>query len=115
MMELGNDYYLAWMIYLLAALVCQLVVWRITAQINTIEVRTIVQICSFAILITPVRLDSTQNYWVPALIAGLMDGLNDGFDSLVERFVPMIVVMIGLLVLSLIWKFLRPKNNRHRK
>ncbi|MFT5692824.1 MAG: hypothetical protein ACI92E_002160 [Oceanicoccus sp.] len=113
MMELGNDYYLAWMIYLVGALVSQFIVWRITAQIKAIEVRTIIQICSFAILITPVRLDPAQNYWVPALIAGLMDGLNDGIDALIERFVPVIVVMIGMLVISLIWKLSRRKNKRH--
>ena len=112
MMEFGNDYYLAWLIYLVAVLACQFVVWRITTQISTVELRTIIQIFSFAILITPVRLDPAQNYWVPALTAGLMDGLNEGIDALIERFVPVFVVMIGMLVLSLIWKLARRKSGR---
>jgi hypothetical protein len=113
MIELGNDYYLAWFAYLVGALVSQLIVWRLTVKIKAIEARTIIRICSFAMLITPVRLDPDQNYWVPALIAGLMDGLNDGGEALIQRFVPIIVVTIALLVTSLAWKLSRRKNKRH--
>jgi len=109
-MELESDYYLAWAIYLLAVLTAQIVVWRLVLHVRFVELRSILQVCSLALFITPVRLDPTQNYWVPAFIAALMDGLNDGVDALLNRFVPVLFVMTGLLIASFILKLIMRKN-----
>ncbi|MFA7553632.1 MAG: hypothetical protein WCY88_05230 [Spongiibacteraceae bacterium] len=107
MMETGSNYYSAWAIYLLAVLAAELLLWCLVKRIKSKDIRWVLHLCLLALLITPVALDSAQQYWVPAVMAALMDGLNIGWDAAMPRLIPILLVMLVLLILSLVVKLVK--------
>ncbi|MEE8059264.1 MAG: hypothetical protein V3T17_15725 [Pseudomonadales bacterium] len=103
-MDMGNDYLIAWSLYLLAVVAAQILTWRILRPFLQADIRAIVQLCVFSILITPARLEAGASYWVPAFVAALMDGVNDGVDAAIVRLWPIVMVMLVLVSISLVWK-----------
>lgn len=96
MLATGSEYYTAWGFYLVAVASTQLLVWRITRSIPAVLLQRILQLCSLAILITPARLETGQNYFVPAFMAALMEGVIDGGAAAVSRILPIILMMLIL-------------------
>lgn len=94
MLETGSEYYTAWGFYLVAVASAQLLVWRITRSIPAVMLQRILQLCSFAILITPARLESGQNYFAPAFMVAMMEGVIDGGAAAVSRILPIVLMML---------------------
>lgn len=109
MLETVGEYVVAWSIYLLAAIVAQILVWRMTRGLPLADLRTVLCLTVFAILFTPAQLDSGVNYWVPAFMAALMEGLNEGPDAALSRVGPILVVMLALVLSSFVVKFIKSK------
>ncbi len=107
MMETGNEYVIAWAIYLLAVVGAQVLSWRIARPLPWADLRLVFQLFIFAILITPARLEPTGSYWVPAFMAALMDGLNYGTDQVLNRLWPIWITLLVLLLLSYSWKLFK--------
>lgn len=105
-MEVSNDYYLAWGIYLLAVVTAQLLLWKVLSGLKNRDIATILQLMLLALLIVPASLNQ-QNYWVPSFMAAMMEGINLGFDAALPRLWPILITMIILVCLSLFWTFTR--------
>lgn len=103
-MEPASDYYTAWAIYWLAVIVAQLLFWRALAAINSQQVKVLSQLLLFALLITPVSLETGQPHWVPAFMAAIMEGLNDGFDAALSRLWPILLMMLVFILLAAAWR-----------
>jgi hypothetical protein len=116
-MEIDHEYFIAWAIYLLAALVAQLISYvivgwkvrddRASRPKAIADFGMVVQLLVFAVLITPVRLELADNYWVPAFMAALMDGLNYGSDKALTRIWPIAIVLLLLLCISITYRFVK--------
>jgi hypothetical protein len=111
MLEVGNDYYIAWGCYLLAVIVLQFLVWRATLLLPIKDLRTVINIIVFSLMVTPTQLEMGQNYWVPVFIAALMEILDEGFSIGIMRMLPALIVMFVLLLASIATKFLKPKSS----
>lgn len=111
MLETGNNYYIAWACYLAAVLVMQYLVWKVTLLLPVKDLRTVINIIVFSLMITPVQLEMGQNYWVPVSIATLMEILDEGFSVGIMRMLPALIVMFVLLLASIATKFIKPKSS----
>jgi len=113
MQDLGYDFYLAWVIYLLAVLCSQLLWWRITAGFKRQELRSLLQITVLAVLITPAQLGPVEghgSYWAPAFITAIMEGLGGDGEAALARLLPMLALLLVLTAVSLVWKLYRRRN-----
>ena len=108
MIDLFSSYVWVWMFYLAAVLGAQILMWRLTSPLPGKELGLILQLCVFALLITPAQLEGLDHYWVPAFMAALMEGLNDGVDVAMQRLLPILTVMLALVVLSLFRRLFKP-------
>lgn len=106
-METASDYYISWSVYLVAVLVAQLLLWRVLRIIKTQDIKFLVSILFFALLITPVPLETSQSYWVPAFMAAIMEGLNHGFEAAQPRLWPIFMTMLIFVCLSVAWRLYR--------
>ena len=98
MMETTYEYVLAWAVYLLAVAAAQVLCWRVTRPLPWADARRVIQICIFALLITPARLQPSDSYWAPAFMAAIMDGLNEGSEQALSRLWPILATMLVLLL-----------------
>lgn len=94
MLETGSEYYIAWGFYLVAVASAQLLVWRLTRSMSAVILQRILQLSSLAILITPARLESGQNYFVPAFMAAIIEGVIDGGAAAVSRILPIVLMIL---------------------
>ncbi len=101
-----TDYYIAWGVYLLAIVGAQVVAWRLVRFIPQVDLRLILQLCLFALLITPAKLDADSNNWVPAFMAAIIEGVDHGLTAAMERLTPIFILMLVLIVLSLCKRFI---------
>ncbi len=106
-METASDYYISWSIYLAAVLAAQLLLWRVLSIISSREIKTLIQLLLFALLITPVPLEPGQSYWVPAFMAAIMEGLNLGLEAALPRLWPIFTMMLVFVCLSVAWRLYR--------
>ena len=111
-MTTGDDYYLAWAIYLAAICLAHLVLWRMLRRLSSVNLRVVLHVCLFAILVTPAPFGSEGSYWVPAYMTAIMEGLNDGLDAMLNRMIPIFIVMLVLVTLSLLFNFIRQRAAR---
>jgi len=113
MLELGNDFYLTWVIYLLAVLCALLLLWKLSAGFKHDELRSLLQISALAILITPAQLGAVEghgSYWAPAFITAIMEGLGGDGGAALGRLLPMLALLLVLIVVSLVWKLYRGRG-----
>lgn len=103
-METASDYYISWGIYWVAVAVAQFLLWRGLTIIKSQPIKILIQLLLFALLITPVPLESGQSYWVPAFMAAIMEGLNIGFEAALPRLWPILVMMLVLVSLAVAWQ-----------
>ncbi|MFT5579940.1 MAG: hypothetical protein ACI9WS_002700 [Paraglaciecola psychrophila] len=113
MLELGNEFYLAWVIYLAAVLLAQLLLWKLTVGFKRQELGALLRLSALAVLITPAKLDAAEgpgSYWAPAFITAMMEGLGGESEAALGRLLPMLALLLVLVVISLLWKLLRRKT-----
>lgn len=111
-MEVGDSYYTAWWIYLLAVIGAQLSCWWLIRKIRSVNVKIVLQLILFSILITPAALESGQNYWVPAFMVAFMSSLDSGLDAAIPQLWSILLVTVAILLLfvvtKLVWARWRP-------
>ena len=95
-----SNYTLAWSVYLGAVVVAQLLLWWPLRQLPFADARRLIQLCVFAMFITPARLDPGSDFWVPAFMAALMDALEFGSEAALARVWPILAVMLVLVLAS---------------
>jgi hypothetical protein len=110
MLELGNEFYQAWGIYLVAVLCAQLLLWKLTAGLKWRGIGSFVQLSSLAVLITPAKLQAVEgpgNYWAPGFITAVMEGLGGESEAALGRLLPMLALLLvftAILLLSTLWR-----------
>ena len=113
-MEPTGGYYVAWVIYLAAVVVAQLLLRRSLRPVKGQQLKILLQLFLFALLITPVPLEPGQSYWLPAFMAALMESLNLGVDALWPRLWPIFFTMLLLLCLLAGWRAYRLRRQSFR-
>jgi hypothetical protein len=113
MMAVGSDYWIAWLIYLLAVACAQWLCWRASLALASADLRLLLQFCLLALLLTPVRLEPTSQFWVPAFMAALMESLNEETDTVLNRLSPILINMLVLSIMAFSGKLLKLRH-KHR-
>lgn len=109
-LQMGSEYYLAWLIYLGAVCCAHVLLWRAMSVIASRDIKTVLHLVLASILLTPTTLTAGQNYWVPAFMSALMDGLNDGAAAAMPDIGSILIVMLVLVSLSLGLKLYRRRQ-----
>ena len=104
-MEVGDSYYTAWWIYLLAIVGAQLSCWWLVRKIRNVNVKIVLQLILFGILITPAALESGQDYWVPAFMVAFMNSLDSGVEAALPQLKSILWVTLMILVAFALTKF----------
>jgi hypothetical protein len=109
-MEASSGYLISWIIYLVAVVAAQGLLWWMLRKTQLPDFKMVLQFLLFAILITPATLNDNSSYWVPAFMAAFLGGLDAGFDAAIPRLWSIVAVFIGLLCISLLVRLYRKKR-----
>jgi hypothetical protein len=100
-----NEYLVAWSIYILAGLGCNVVWWKITSFIDNRGWRDLSRGMVIVMIFTPWFADESRSVYAPALIVLVMDmllegakgGLHGGLALLISLFVMLLALTLGLV------------------
>ncbi|MEX0942158.1 MAG: hypothetical protein WD002_06380 [Pseudomonadales bacterium] len=78
---MGNEYMIAWTLYLAAGVGCCLVWWRLTRFIGSRGLREILRGLLIVLIFTPWYAGESPEFYAPAIVVLLMDLLLEGARS----------------------------------
>lgn len=111
-METASDYYTAWWTYLGAVAGAQFLLWWLIRKLTSSDIKLVLHIVLFSILITPATMERGVDYWVPAFMVAILDGFTHGIDTVIPRLWPILIVMLALISVSFLFKLVKARMNR---
>lgn len=96
-----QEYYYAWIYYLLGAAVCIACWWLLTAKLKQAEVRSLLRTVVVVVLLTPWYTTGTSGYLSPAVVITFIEGLFDDNHTFARAGIPLLVAVTASVVLSL--------------
>jgi hypothetical protein len=113
-----NNYWVFWLVYLLAASVFYGIFWKITRFLGAGWLAYMLRGVSAAIILTPWYTNSADGVLAPALMIVMLDGITIGSAAAVRSIVPLILaVILSLIVAGLLLflnKYINNKNNDNK-
>lgn len=115
----GNDYLMAWSVYLLSAAVLLITGWRLTSWMWS-WVKDPLRVMSAVLLLTPASVDGDPAHLAPALIIvgfELLTAEDGGLGPLlgVRLLLILIFAVLGVWLLRLLWFWLVGSRTRVSK
>ena len=101
-MNLSNEYLIAWAIYYIAGIGCCFVWWKITSFLNARTARNMLRGIAVVLIFTPWFAGETPEFWAPAIVVLLMDVLLEGTASGLKGGVVLLAATFMMLVVLLI-------------
>lgn len=96
-----QEYYYAWLFYLLGVSFCFGCWWLITRPIPWAEVRNILRLLLVVLLVTPWYTQGASGYLSPAIVVTMIEGIFDESGDFARAGVPLLVSLIIAVTLSL--------------
>jgi hypothetical protein len=111
-----QDYFIAWIIYLLASAGLFILVWRGLKQINWLELRWLLSLWFLCLVFIPMKVLPDQGYLAPALIVFLMDSITEGKQAGLRGLFPLFLggflSLSGVLIASIVVRIRRLRRHR---
>lgn len=94
-----NEYYLGWLVYLLAVFGLGAVWWKITSFISIRTLQVVARVAFFAIMVPPAMLVDSSNRMAPAVMVALIELTIGEQESLDRVYVPFgATLFLGILL-----------------
>ena len=115
------NYWLFWLVYLLAASVFYTVFWRATRYFGTGWFTYMLRAVTVAVILTPWYINPQDNILAPALMVVMLDGITIGGEAAIRAIVPLflsislsLIVALALLIINKIRrkKLVKASNNK---
>lgn len=103
----ASYFWIAWLVYIVAASVYYLIFWRITRFQKRRVLKYSLRALMFTIIATPWYVSDTGTVMAPALIIVMMDAITISSEAAVRAFVPLFLSMSLSLVLVLLMLLVR--------
>lgn len=100
------NYWIFWLVYLLAATVFYAILWKITAFLSSAWLPYVLRGVAAAIILTPWYTNSQETLLAPALMIVMLDGITIGPEAAIRAVVPLILAIILSLIVAGILLFL---------
>jgi len=100
------DYFVAWTLYIIAAIAAVAMCWHFSRGWKSRELRHIARICMVAVLLTPTKADPSQSFLVPAIMVAAFEGIGTGLDEAMRGLTPILLVTLVAVVISLTLSFI---------
>lgn len=110
-MESTGNFWLIWLIYLIAGGVFYRIFWRITDFGRPLWLAYVARALAAAVILTPWYANSQEGFFAPALIVILLDAITIGSDSAVRAMVPLALACFCSVVFALVMAFIN-RNKR---
>ncbi len=91
------NYYLVWIVYLLAGGVFYSIFWYFTAFPRARWLAYFLRAIMAAIIVTPWYANSEQTVLAPALMVAMLDAITSGGGSAARALVPLILALLAVL------------------
>ena len=101
-----NEYLLAWIVYLLAAVGCLAVWWKITSKIPSATAGWL-RLWATVLVVTPGTSKAELSTIVPNLLGSIYDALTFGPEAITEN---LLILLLALAASSLIKKLVSGKT-----
>lgn len=98
----SSDYFVAWAIYLLAAVALAVFVWRFLRQYVWRGLAYVLECLLLALLFTPWYVRPDQDFLAPAFMVFLMDSITLSPTEGVRALIPLVMAMLAGLLLALV-------------
>lgn len=112
MMEASN-YWLVWLIYLLAAAAFLAVFWRFTRFKQATWLSYSLRAIVIAIILTPWYANPQGGVLAPALIVVLLDAITIGGSEAARATVPLVLAIILALLVATVMFVINKRRNQH--
>jgi len=109
-----EEYLTGWLVYMGLIIGVLAVFWWLTRFIKWVSVKHSLRLIVSAILLVPVPVPDTANFWAPAWIVGALELIFSGL----ENFIPigqrlLVAVAMALVIyalLTLLWVFIKRRK-----
>ena len=108
----ATNFWIAWVVYIVAASIYCLLFWRITRFRERRVLKYSLRAVMLAIIVTPWYVSDTGSVMAPALIIVLMDAITISGEAAARAFVPLFLSIVLSLVVVLIILLVRRGKNR---
>lgn len=98
----AENYQFAWTLYILAALVGIVILWRLLAKVRWLELKLYLCLSLGALLLTPAAADPEQSFLAPAFLVCALETLFEGTESTARAGIPLLVSLLAMTLAFLI-------------
>lgn len=109
-MDSIDNYWFFWVLYLGAALVFTVVVWRVTRFKSAIWASYNLRALVIAVVFTPWYSNSLESGMAPALMVAALDAITGGAAAATRSFVPLGLAVFLALLLAGLMSFLKKRK-----
>lgn len=113
------NYWIFWLVYLLAAAVFYGIFWKITGFLKSGWFPYVLRGVTAAVILTPWYTNSQDNLLAPALMVVMLDGITIGAETAVRAAVPLILaILLSLIIAGLLLfanKYLKNKQSKSKQ
>ena len=110
-----TNFWIAWGVYLFAAVVFCVFFWRITRSTRYRILVNCLRAVMLAIIFTPWYVSETEPVMAPALIIVLMDAITISGTAAVRAFVPLFLTVVLALMLALVFMLIARGRRKRRE
>lgn len=112
----SNEYFNAWLYYLIGTGLLTGCLWLVTAKLPWREVRHLTRMVFVVIMVVPWYSYDNQGYMAPAWLIAVLEGAFEGKDAFWRAGVPLIGALVLVLLLAVcyyLWRWW--KGNRSQE
>lgn len=94
------NYWLFWLVYLLAATVFYGIFWNLTRLLHSTWLAYMLRGVTAATILTPWYTNSQDGLLAPALMIATLDGITIGGEAAVRALVPLVLAIVLSLIVA---------------
>ena len=106
----SEEYLLSWAVYLLSALVCLFVWWRMTRPVAWTILRTWFRVTIAVLLLLPISESAGSQVMAPAIVAVMIEAMTEGIKAAERGGYPLLMAMAAAYLLAFLYHMIKPSK-----